>query len=160
MPDQPTTRRGFFGRLVTAGLAAIPFLGGAVVALRSGAARPKLVRPTRVPLCKLSEVPDTGLLERAISYQMRRGPEVETVSEKVFVGREDGAVFAMSSRCTHAGCPVVHAPDDGSEPLKCPCHDAAFDAFGKVLDGPPKRPLDRLELVVPDSDDGLIEVVL
>jgi Rieske Fe-S protein len=46
---------------------------------------------------------------------------------------------------------------DESDAFLCPCHDAKFSKDGKVLDGPPPRPLDvydefRL------SEDGQIEI--
>jgi Rieske Fe-S protein len=159
--SEDPTRRGFVGWLST-GLGALPFLGGLAVALRSASLPARTEGPTRLPLCKKSEVPATGLLARPLRYELRRGARVETVATTVFVTRStaDGAIVALSSRCTHLGCPVVHRPDDEAAPLHCPCHDAAFAADGRVLAGPPRRPLDRLTLEIPEAEDGLIHLVL
>jgi cytochrome b6-f complex iron-sulfur subunit len=50
-------------------------------------------------------------------------------------------LLILNSRCTHLGC-TVNWKDEANAFL-CPCHDAKFDATGKVLDGPPPRPLDQ-----------------
>ena len=41
------------------------------------------------------------------------------------------------------GC-QVHWDGKGSK-FRCPCHGGVYDATGKVLEGPPPRPLDTLE---------------
>lgn len=61
-----------------------------------------------------------------------------------WVVTENGKDFtAFDPRCTHLGCPFRwHAED---KKFLCPCHTASFDITGKVLGGPPPRPLDRYE---------------
>jgi Rieske Fe-S protein len=49
-------------------------------------------------------------------------------------------VLVLSNRCTHLSCRVNWNQD--RQEYICPCHDAQFDAGGKVLGGPPPRPLD------------------
>lgn len=57
---------------------------------------------------------------------------------------------AFQQRCTHLSCPVIYAHD--SKRLECPCHNGAFDAAtGKVLEGPPPRPLPRIALRLADG---------
>lgn len=51
----------------------------------------------------------------------------------------DGKFSALSAVCTHRGCTVSRDDDTGQ--LVCPCHRGRFDAQGKVLAGPPRRPL-------------------
>jgi Rieske Fe-S protein len=157
MTEDRSTRRRFL-----TGLAALPFVGGLFVALRLAAAPAMVIKPKRVPLGPLSAVPDSGLLARPVSYELRRGPAVESIAEVVFLSRDpdSGAVIALSSRCTHLGCPVLLDADDAEGPLHCPCHDARFAADGRVLEGPPPRPLERLEIVVPEDSEGTIEWVL
>ena len=57
----------------------------------------------------------------------------------------DGAssVHALSATCTHLGCQVRW--DAGATRFRCPCHGGVFDATGQVVEGPPPRPLDRVE---------------
>ena len=57
--------------------------------------------------------------------------------------REDGSIRAISPSCTHLGCPVHW--NEVSRRFICPCHGGIFDARGKNVGGPPKRPLHRLE---------------
>lgn len=54
----------------------------------------------------------------------------------------DGKRFtAFDPRCTHLGCP--YRWDASNERFVCPCHTAVFGPDGKVLSGPPPRPLDQ-----------------
>ena len=106
-------------------------------------------------------MPESGIVERAIAYQMRRGASVENVAKVVFVTRDPAskAVIAMSGECTHLGCPVHINKDKDGPPLACPCHGGRFSATGEVLDGPPPRPLRRLPLEMPADGKGMIHVV-
>lgn len=49
--------------------------------------------------------------------------------------------IAYDPKCTHLGCP--YRWDDETKRFLCPCHTATFDADGRVVSGPPPRPLDR-----------------
>jgi Rieske Fe-S protein len=52
---------------------------------------------------------------------------------------------AFGQKCTHLGCPVIYRA--ATRQLYCPCHEGFFDAeTGKVLAGPPSRPLPRIAL--------------
>jgi Rieske Fe-S protein len=63
----------------------------------------------------------------------------------IAVGLADGTPVAFSSVCPHLGCAVLWKKESGR--LECPCHDGAFDVrSGRVLAGPPPRPLTRIRL--------------
>jgi nitrite reductase/ring-hydroxylating ferredoxin subunit len=66
--------------------------------------------------------------------------------EPCLLVRRDAHTFvAYSQKCTHLGCPVVYQAEEGR--LHCPCHEGFFDvADGRVLAGPPPRPLPRIAL--------------
>ena len=51
---------------------------------------------------------------------------------------DDGAMLAISIKCTHLGC-IVQVNDKG---FLCPCHASAFDKYGEVLSPPATRALD------------------
>lgn len=52
---------------------------------------------------------------------------------------------AYLQRCTHLSCPITY--NHAGKQLECPCHNGAFDtATGRVLSGPPPRPLPRILL--------------
>ena len=50
---------------------------------------------------------------------------------------------AISTRCAHLGCPVEYVP--AATNFICPCHGGVYDFRGKVIGGPPVRPLDRFQ---------------
>ena len=54
---------------------------------------------------------------------------------------QDQPYVAISTRCAHLGCPVRYI--QASERFVCPCHGGVYDFQGKVVGGPPVRPLDR-----------------
>lgn len=67
------------------------------------------------------------------------------VLRSVWVYTHDGEQFIVySGRCTHLGCGFGY--DKDAKRFRCPCHLGVFDLeTGKVLGGPPPRPLDRLD---------------
>jgi thiosulfate dehydrogenase [quinone] large subunit len=73
----------------------------------------------------------------------------------IIVGLPDGSFVAYDAICTHEGCTVEWDKPDGV--LFCPCHGAAFDAADNaaVLQGPARRPLASLPIVV-DQATGAI----
>ena len=62
----------------------------------------------------------------------------------------DQVVRALDARCTHEGCTVQFVP--GESVIWCACHNARFDLDGRVLSGPPPKPLPAY--VVREDDDG------
>ncbi len=71
------------------------------------------------------------------------GWEKTVNSYGVYVLRKSEAeadVVAFSNVCTHLACRVTWKGDLNA--YVCPCHDGRFDITGKVVSGPPPRPLD------------------
>ena len=67
---------------------------------------------------------------------------VPVSGKRAIVFRDDGgAVRAFDAKCTHEGCTVQYVP--GESAIWCACHNARFDTDGRVLSGPPPRPLPR-----------------
>jgi Rieske Fe-S protein len=64
-------------------------------------------------------------------------------------------ILILNSQCTHLACTVNWNEQAGA--YLCPCHDAKFDAEGRVLDGPPPRPLRRFE-EFRVTDEGSLEI--
>jgi len=163
-PDQQPTRRSLLGFL-TLLFGAAPLVAALYTSLRAGLTAPHSDRRRHIPLCRLDEVPDDGIKEVVIHYEMRRGPVVESVAKVVFVTRDPKTreVLALSGECTHLSCPVQNrrlATADGeTAPLTCPCHGGKFSRTGEVLAGPPKRPLRRLPLE-PLPTDATAEIYL
>ena len=51
----------------------------------------------------------------------------------------DGKVRALSAKCTHEGCTVQYAASEAV--VSCACHNGRFTLEGRVISGPPPRPL-------------------
>lgn len=61
---------------------------------------------------------------------------------------------ALSAKCTHEGCTVQYSAGEGL--VWCACHNGRFDLDGRVISGPPPKPL--LEYAVQTEQDGEIIV--
>ena len=77
-----------------------------------------------------------GEAGKTTAYMRKGNPELlERGPEASFV--------AISTRCAHLGCPVRFVEAAGN--FICPCHGGVYDFQGKVIGGPPVRPLDRFQ---------------
>lgn len=89
-----------------------------------------------------------------VSLTRETGWLIEEDKIGVYVLSENGRDFiAMSNICTHLGCRVRWIADQ--QIFLSPCHNGMFDKEGKVISGPPPRPLDRYEVKV-ENDQLLI----
>jgi nitrite reductase/ring-hydroxylating ferredoxin subunit len=69
----------------------------------------------------------------------------------VLVRPSPAELVAYSQKCTHLACAVIPRPEQGI--LHCPCHAGYFDlATGRVISGPPQRPLPRVLIEVRGDD--------
>jgi len=74
--------------------------------------------------------------------QPGEGAIVSSFGEKVAGFRDDdGALHAVSTRCTHLACQVAWNAAERS--WDCPCHGSRFDVDGGILNGPATKPLPR-----------------
>ena len=109
-----------------------------------------------------------GFIAPVLSYAwpaQRRGPASQTVSagkadnfaeweakviplnsQPVLVVRTPQGFRAFSAICTHLGCIVRW--DSQQHRIACPCHAGFFDAQGRVISGPPPRPLQEMGVAV------------
>ncbi len=117
--------------------------------------------PTPVPavgglqVATVSEVPKSGALAFTVPFDAPSS--LPAGDPAVIVQLPTGSFVAYDAVCTHEGCTVEWAGQDSI--LFCPCHGAAFDAAdgGRVLQGPARRPLAPLPLVV-DTASGTISL--
>ena len=58
-------------------------------------------------------------------------------------------VVAINATCSHLGCIVTWK--DENNIFQCPCHDGRYDAEGRVISGPPPRPLRRHKTKIEDG---------
>jgi Rieske Fe-S protein len=61
------------------------------------------------------------------------------------LARDKDGLYAMTSTCTHQGCPVTPA---AGETLFCSCHGSRFDSNGDVLNGPANASLIHFAVTV------------
>ena len=69
----------------------------------------------------------------------------------ILVRVADAEFVAFGQKCTHLSCAVIPKPAEGI--FHCPCHEGSFDLrSGRVLAGPPPRPLPRVILQIIGDD--------
>ncbi len=82
-----------------------------------------------------SDIPSGG------SYDLMIG-----VVPAIVVNTKTKGFVALSRVCTHMGCLVKYQPE--RQEFICPCHAGTFDLDGKVISGPPPRPLPKFTVRV------------
>jgi Rieske Fe-S protein len=130
--DHLVTRRGFTKTLTWVSGASFV----AIAALTAKAAARGQGTPVALKIGEVGDLPVGG--SKVFGYP--------GADEPCLLVRSDADTFvAYAQKCTHLGCPVVYEAE--SRRLQCPCHAGFFDAAnGRVLAGPPSRPLARVAL--------------
>lgn len=148
------TRRNAFivGGQALGGLAgaalALPVVGFAVA--------PILETPeeTWQKVGKLAEFPANSYKAVVITIRSGIGEAGKTTAYvragSADLGEDPDSYVAVSTRCAHLGCPVRFYEAAGT--FICPCHGGVYDFEGKVIGGPPVRPLDRFQTRVADGE--------
>jgi len=85
-----------------------------------------------------------------ITISRRHGWIESTEIKGVWLVRETGSQFTVyNGRCTHLGC--AYSWQASQNQFACPCYAGVFGVDGKVLAGPPPRPLDTLPVRIDNS---------
>jgi len=129
------SRRGFFGKVSAIALAFVAW--------------PKLAFAGK----KWVALP----LDKAPKLQKVGGSMVTRIRGKdlLLVRDAEGSAHAFEAKCPHEFCDLKYDPDD--KKIDCPCHQAVFDLSGKVLEGPPPRPLETYQAIV-DGERILLNI--
>jgi cytochrome b6-f complex iron-sulfur subunit len=101
------------------------------------------VKLVEVAAGKAGDIPTGG----ALLVHLPEGP--------VMLEKTDNEIRALSAICTHLGCIIEWHPEAGK--FICPCHKGMYDLDGKVLSGPPPRPLEKLQVT---QRDGQVYVLM
>jgi len=72
------------------------------------------------------------------------------------VKRSTGEIRVYNPHCTHLGCAFAWNQDQ--QRFLCPCHGGVYDLDGRVLAGPPPRPLDMMDATT-DGDRLMVTYV-
>jgi Rieske Fe-S protein len=150
-PTGETARRTFLAQVIAACGAFLAVLLG-IPAI--GAAIGPALRREQAEWLSLGS-PDTfpeGVPKEVTITVVERDGWIETNSVKgVWVIRQPGDQFTVfNGRCTHLGCAYGWQLDQ--QQFACPCHAGVFGIEGRVLAGPPPRPLDTLETRIDDDE--------
>ena len=148
------SRRNFLGYAIGACLA---FLGTLLGIPAIGAAVGPALRRSEVGWIQLGKVESfpEGVPTTAEFIITRKDGWVETQETKsVWVVRQGAEVTVFNGRCTHLGCAYSWQPERSR--FFCPCHAGVFAKDGRVVAGPPPRPLDPLATRV-EAGNLLIE---
>lgn len=73
----------------------------------------------------------------------------------VWVVRESGGFYVLSTVCTHLGCTPNWLAAE--EKFKCPCHGSGFLKTGINVEGPAPRPLERYKVALAEDGQLLID---
>lgn len=139
-PESNEVSRRDFARILTV-VSGGMVLGNAAIAAKAFFTK-KERASKRQRICSTSDIPVGGtksfvLENSAVPY--------------ILVHTEDGNFYSYEQKCTHLSCAVYYRP--GTMKIECPCHNGWFDVkTGEVLQGPPPRPLDRLDVSIEGDD--------
>jgi Rieske Fe-S protein len=64
----------------------------------------------------------------------------------ILINTAGGVLKAFSAVCTHLNCTVQYSQE--TKIILCACHNGKFDLNGKVISGPPPKPLEELTVNV------------
>jgi Rieske Fe-S protein len=136
--DRYVLRRQFakFLTLTSLGMA----VGNAWIWAKSLLDRPP-APPALTPVASSADVPPGGV--KLFRYPTQQDP-------CIMVRKADGQLVAYSQKCTHLSCAVYYERNHNR--LECPCHEGYFSIeTGRVLQGPPPRPLPKILLTERDG---------
>jgi Rieske Fe-S protein len=93
---------------------------------------------------------NTDFSRVVLEYEQKDGWLTATTRSLAYVKRvKEDEVIAISAACSHLGCIVTW--EEEQKIFKCPCHDGRYDKEGKVISGPPPRPLRRHKTKIEDG---------
>ena len=144
--DNYTTRREFTKFLVL--ISGATMAGNAYFVLNRFPKGPGQI--ASIEVASVGEIPVGGV--KLFRYPTDNDPAL-------LIRLSEDEYVAYLQRCTHLSCPVHFSHKSGK--IECPCHNGTFEArTGKVLQGPPPRPLPGIRLRIAEGKifaDGMLE---
>ena len=99
--------------------------------------------------------PPRGVESSVSSVVAAKAGELAANTAKIFrfgnrpgllIHTSQGELKAFSAVCTHLNCTVQY--DGEAEVIWCACHNGKFDLTGRVISGPPPKPLEAYQVNV------------
>lgn len=75
----------------------------------------------------------------------------------ILINTPGGELKSFTAVCTHLGCTVQYDPQ--AKYIWCACHNGRFDLNGRVISGPPPRPLEQYTVNVRGEDIVVSKIV-
>ncbi len=72
----------------------------------------------------------------------------------ILLQKQTGDIEAFNAKCTHAGCMVEWK--ETQHAFLCKCHGGIFNEKGDPIAGPPKKPLNKIQVDIRTSSDEII----
>jgi nitrite reductase/ring-hydroxylating ferredoxin subunit len=140
--EQYVSRRQFTKFLVLTSLGM--FAGNVWILARSWFSKAPVYSDKNI--CRATDVPVGGV------WLFRYPTEKDAC---ILIRPNADTYVAYSQKCTHLSCAVFYAREKNR--LECPCHEGYFSITdGRVLQGPPPRPLPRV--ILEKRGDQLVAV--
>ncbi len=149
------TRRAFTLTALAAGAAAFASVAGAALSFAlSPLVRRKSAAGAALDVGGVKDFDavasgTAGAVEVVVLRKLEDGYMTRTVHERLAVVKDASSpsgLSALSTTCTHLGCGVAWNAERRA--FLCPCHGGVYGADGRVLAGPPPRPLAKAPLVI------------
>ena len=103
---------------------------------------------------------DDPYVESAVLAMASVGDRIPAkgLDELAYLVIEEGpaiATYAISAVCTHLGCTVDW--DAAMQMFACPCHGSRYDQAGHVTQGPARRDLELVTVIVKEDQVRLVD---
>ncbi len=103
----------------------------------------RFINPPPIPEASVNE----AVVGRVSDFSVNTGKIVRFGSRPVLVIRRSEHEWrAFAGVCTHLNCTVQYEP--ARHQIWCACHNGFYDLNGKVVSGPPPRPLEEYQVRV------------
>jgi len=145
------SRRTFLGRSIAA-------IGALIAAVVGGAGFGYFISPVLrgegqdewIDVGAASSFPPGVPTQVEFTHRQREAWVTTERKNSAWILTMDGKNFTVyDPHCTHLGCP--YRWNSQTHEFECPCHGGVFSVTGKVLAGPPPRPLDHYPVKVADG---------
>jgi Rieske Fe-S protein len=100
--------------------------------------------------------PVNGKLAAGPASRFAVGTQTWFQCARVFVLRDAGGLYAMTSICTHMQCDVQF--DNIGDDFLCPCHLSTYDLNGNVTMGPATKPLVHFLITLDGSGNVVVDL--